>query len=130
MASGGDALFPGPLSEESSAREEGAFLSQEEQPEPVTVSGGNSLEEIAGSLFESEDYAVVVPSVSGSDFYTGGTAGENLAAYPSEQTEVFTLILASELRQEKQNEASISILLIILIVGMLNYVYKFFKMFF
>lgn len=39
-------------------------------------------------------------------------------------------VLLSSQRIELQNEASISILLIFLIVGLLNYIYKFFKMFF
>lgn len=41
-----------------------------------------------------------------------------------------TEILVSSQRIEKQNEASISILLIFLVVGMLKIIYKFFKWFF
>lgn len=39
-------------------------------------------------------------------------------------------LLVSNQRLELQNEACISILLIFVIVGLLNYIYKFFKMFF
>lgn len=40
------------------------------------------------------------------------------------------LVLASNQRLELQFEACISVLLIFLVVGLLNYIYKFFKMFF
>lgn len=46
------------------------------------------------------------------------------------ESETIAMLLESNQRIEQQNEACISILLIFLIVGMLNYVYKFFKLFF
>lgn len=64
--------------------------------------------------------------------YTSGTAAE-----PIDYTDYFetlvkdseTLVVSCE-RIQAQNEACISLLAIIIIVGMLNYVYKFFKLFF
>lgn len=60
--------------------------------------------------------------------------GEELNAYLLElleqQSETDTLVLQSMERMETQLEACISVLLIFFLVGTLNYIYKFFKMFF
>lgn len=55
---------------------------------------------------------------------------EQILACNEQILECNELVLASNEKAELQNEASISIFLIFLIVGLLNYIYKFFKMFF
>lgn len=49
---------------------------------------------------------------------------------PLTETEILEQILISEQHQEQQLEACISILLVFLMVGLLNYIYKFFRIFF
>lgn len=83
------------------------------------------------------DSSIIVLSpdtVSSGDFpaggpYTSGT-GEAAAGYYEIILQDMDVLLESQARIQEQNEACISILLIFLVVGLLNYVYKFFKMFF
>lgn len=76
-------------------------------------------------------------TVSGGDAGAGSPYIPGTAAEPydySEYLETFVtnsdVLVAQMDRLQAQNEACISLLLIIVIVGMLNYVYKFFKIFF
>ena len=64
--------------------------------------------------------------------YSSGTVAESV-----DYSEVFEQVLTNQetlieqnVRLQDQNEACISFLAIIVVVGLLNYVYKFFKMFF
>lgn len=73
-------------------------------------------------------------SVSGGDLIAGGpyTSGNGEAAAGYQESILYDLdaLLESQARIQEQNEACISILLIVIVVGLLNYVYKFFKIFF
>lgn len=81
-----------------------------------------------------EDEELVVCTVSGGDVsvvYPGGTGSDvQLVEICTHQAELQQQLLDSSLRMEQQLEACISILLIFLVVGTLNYLYKLFKMFF
>lgn len=83
---------------------------------------------------DSSIFVLSPDTVSGGDFIAGGpyTSGTDEAAagyYEAIQYDLDAL-LDSQARIQEQNEACISILLIFLVVGLLNYVYKFFKIFF
>lgn len=100
---------------------------------PLSVSSGDSISGETDSDLsddtpaEQEDAGTegAMTSGSGSPEY-----GEELLVLLQEIQETQTEILVSQQRQELQFEACISILMIFLIVGLLNYIYKFFKMFF
>lgn len=81
-------------------------LSSTEQ-ELIPVSGGDAV-----ILAESSDYIYYLNELLVSE------------QYRQEQLE---LILISQQRQEAQFEGILSILLIIIVVGLLNFIYKFFK---
>ena len=100
------------LSDAESSPEETAAPEQD----GITVSGGDS------------DTSSAVVMVAESIDYTSYL--EELLVSEQYQEEQLELILASEQRQESQLEGALSILLIIIVVGVLNYIYKFFKMFF
>ena len=94
-----------------------------------TVSGGDA--EYSSSASTSEG------TVSGGDAGAGSPYIPGTVADPYDYTQYLeTLVtdsgtLTAQMdRIQAQNEACISLLLIIVIVGMLNYVYKFFKIFF
>ncbi|MDE6016780.1 MAG: hypothetical protein K2H41_14020 [Acetatifactor sp.] len=84
-------------------------------PSEVTVSGGDALPPAKDTVTKPYD---------ASADYSGL---EDLFA---ELQETGTAQLESLTRIEAQNEAVISILLIILVVGLLHYIYRFLKMFF
>ena len=133
-----------PTPEESAPGEsspsEPAGESETPSSEPGDVSGGDG----PGVEVSSGDAPVVdisVGDVSGGDYPPGNTLPDQIvkevildnpdvlnllcSIYETEQ-----LKLESSLKIEAQNEAVISILLIILVVGMLHYIYRFFKLFF
>ena len=86
-----------------------------ETPFPLSVSSGDAVTCVC------EPYIVY----TGSPEYEG-----DVLALLQEVQNTQALVLESNQRLELQNEASISILLIFLVVGTLNYIYKFFRMFF
>lgn len=122
------------------------FLSASQAGDPVVgdVFGtpdpgkGVSLQSQADSDTEYSSSASTSEStVSGGDAGAGSPYIPGTAADPHDYTQYLeTLVtdsgtLTAQMdRLQAQNEACISLLLIIVIVGMLNYVYKFFKMFF
>lgn len=68
-------------------------------------------------------------SGTGSTAVTAPASGEMEAVVLVDYTPYFEKLLETEHRQELQLEACISLLLIIVIAGVLNYIYKYFKMF-
>lgn len=85
----------------------------------------------------SSDASTSEGTVSGGDAGAGSPYISGTVAESYDYTEYLeTLVTNSDTliaqmdRLQAQNEACISLLLIIVIVGMLNYVYKFFKIFF
>lgn len=89
-----------------------------EDPSLITVSPGDAA---------SDDAGIDSPYV----VYTSSPEYEaELLTLLQDIGETQAMVLESNQRLELQNEASIGILLIFLIVGTLNYIYKFFKMFF
>lgn len=90
----------------------------------------DSMESGAASLVPEEP---VVCTVSGGDVsvvYPGETGDMQLVEICAHQAELQQQLLDSSRRLEQQQEACISILLIFLVAGTLNYLYKLFKMFF
>lgn len=99
---------------------------------PLTVSSGDAISIDSDSELsedtpaESEETGEDSPyAVSGSSEYE-----TELLALLQEVRETQAEVLVSNQRLETQFEACISILLIFMLVGLLNYIYKFFKMFF
>lgn len=80
--------------------------------------GTLSSPELSSETEESTELPIVVSS------------DPELVELMTEQNTLCAELVASNARIESQLEACISILLIFVIVGLLNYVYKFFKMFF
>ena len=107
-------------------------------PEPdfdffLSVSSGDAISSDSDSELSDDTPAESERSGSGSTYvvYTGSSEYEaELLALLQDVKEIQAEILVSEQRQELQFEACISILMIFMIVGLLNYIYKFFKMFF
>lgn len=100
---------------------------------PLTVSSGDALSGESDSELsldtpvDSGDTGTDSPSA----VYTGSPENEaELLTLLQEVKETQAQVLVSTQRLELQFEACISILLIFLVVGLLNYIYKFFKMFF
>lgn len=88
-----------------------------------------------GTTYSSSD-ALTPDSVSSGDA-GGGAPYSTVIAESADYSEYYEQLLANSetlieqnARIQEQNEACISILVIIVVVGLLNYVYKFFKMFF
>lgn len=96
------------------------------QPSPELLLGPTPTEYLAmsSSSVAEEAPAEALMSVSSGDSFTGETS-----AVVVDQSYIDAL-LASNQRQEAQLEGVLSCLLIILVVGLLKYIYKFFKMFF
>lgn len=89
-----------------------------EDPSLTTVSPGDSASDDAGTDIPYTVYT------SSPEFET------ELLTLLEDVRETQTMVLESNQRLELQNEASISIFIIFMVVGLLNYIYKFFKMFF
>ena len=88
-----------------------------------------------GTTYSSSD-ALTPDSVSSGDA-GGGAPYSTVIAESADYSEYYEQLLANSetlieqnARIQEQNEACISILVIIVVVGLLNYVYKFFKIFF
>lgn len=88
-----------------------------------------------GTTYSSSD-ASTPDSVSSGDA-GGGAPYSTVIAESADYSEYYEQLLANSetlieqnARIQEQNEACISFLAIIVVVGLLNYVYKFFKMFF
>lgn len=107
-------------------------------PEPdfdysLTVSSGDALPPAPGSELSEDSPADFEGTGTDSPYtvFVGSSEYEaELQALLQEVRDTQAEILVSEQRQELQFEACISILMIFLMVGLLNYIYKFFKMFF
>lgn len=84
-------------------------------PPKVTVSGGDALSPVKDT---------------GTKTYDASTGYSGLEDLLIDLQETETAQLVSLTRIEAQNEAVISILLIIVVVGLLHYIYRFLKMFF
>lgn len=98
---------------------------------------GSSIQSLTDSDTDYSSAALIPGTVSGGDAGVGSPYTSGTMAEPYNYTDYLeTLVTSSQtlvdqnVRLQVQNEACISLLLIIVIVGMLNYVYKFFKMFF
>lgn len=101
---------------------------------PLTVSSGDSISVDSDSEL-SEDTPTESEEITGTaEPYSAGTGSSvydaELLVLLQEVKETQAQVLVSAQRQEAQFEACISILMIFMIVGLLNYIYKFFKMFF
>ena len=88
-----------------------------------------------GTMYSSSD-ASTPESVSSGDA-VGGAPYSTVIAESADYSEYYEQLLANSetlieqnARIQEQNEACISFLAIIVVVGLLNYVYKFFKIFF
>jgi cobalamin biosynthesis Mg chelatase CobN len=107
----------------SSVSPEESEETEESTKEESSVSDGDSSS--SGETPSSSGQTVKETTVS-YEFSDNPELAEILAAIHETQT----LQLESSNRIESQNEAVISILLIILVVGLLHYIYRFFKLFF
>ena len=88
-----------------------------------------------GTMYSSSDAST--PATVSSGDAVGGAPYSTVIAESADYSEYYEQLLANSetlieqnARIQEQNEACISFLLIIVVVGLLNYVYKFFKMFF
>ena len=121
----------------SSVSETGTSFSISSTPDTETVSGSNAADE------EAADKEAAADEESNSFFENDSTvtissgdsvSGEISAILPEEintaEFETLQAILASEERQELQNEACLSILLFFLIYGVLRLIYRFLRLFF
>lgn len=122
-----DALLSSSQTEELSDLEDAAAS-------PAPGEGSSSFSGDSSTDYSSS--ASIPGTVSGGDAgagpYTSGTAAEpyDYSEYLETIVTNSETLIAQNERLQEQNEACISLLLIIVIVGMLNYVYKFFKIFF
>ena len=89
-----------------------------------------------GTMYSSSD-ALTPESVSSGDAGAGSPYSSGIVAESVDYSEFLEQVLMNQetlieqnARLQDQNEACISFLAIIVVVGLLNYVYKFFKMFF
>lgn len=98
----------------------------------LTVSSGDALPGDSGSELSEDTPAESEDSGTDSPYAVSGTLENEteILALLQEVEETQAEMLLSAQRQEAQFEACISILMIFMIVGLLNYIYKFFKMFF
>lgn len=88
-----------------------------------------------GTMYSSSDAST--PEFVSSGDAGGGAPYSTVIAESADYSEYFEQLLANSetlieqnARIQEQNEACISFLAIIVVVGLLNYVYKFFKIFF
>lgn len=123
------------LPEESAAEETGETVAADQDPGSVEDSVKIIYLTPDGTTYSSSD-ASTPDSVSSGDA-GGGAPYSTVIAESADYSEYYEQLLANSetlieqnARIQEQNEACISFLAIIVVVGLLNYVYKFFKIFF
>ena len=123
------------VTEETVTEETGETVAADQDPGSVEDSVKIIYLTPDGTMYSSSD-ALTPDSVSSGDAGGGATySTEN--AESADYSEYYEQLLANSetlieqnARIQEQNEACISLLVIIVVVGLLNYVYKFFKIFF
>lgn len=113
--------------ETGTKEEESSAFSDYEEEEPA-VSSGDVIHSVSEAPFTEALPSVV--SVSSGDLLLVEYNNPELMELLQSVQETESLLLESSTRIELQNEAVISILLIMVVVGMLHYIYRFFRLFF
>lgn len=123
------------VTEETVTEETGETVAADQDPGSVEDSVKIIYLTPDGTTYSSSD-ALTLDSVSSGDA-GGGAPYSTVIAESADYSEYYEQLLANSetlieqnARIQEQNEACISFLAIIVVVGLLNYVYKFFKIFF
>ena len=123
------------VTEETVTEETGETVAADQDPGSVEDSVKIIYLTPDGTMYSSSD-ALTPDSVSSGDA-GGGAPYSTVIAESADYSEYYEQLLANSetlieqnARIQEQNEACIILLVIIVVVGLLNYVYKFFKIFF
>ena len=120
------------VTEETVTEETGETVAADQDPGSVEDSVKIIYLTPDGTMYSSSD-ALTPDSVSSGDA-GGGAPYSTVIAESADYSEQLLAnsetLIEQNARIQEQNEACISLLVIIVVVGLLNYVYKFFKIFF